>query len=423
MAREPIYSVVDIGTNKIVSVVARQGPEGELKPLGMGSAPSLGVQQGIIDDFTEVTEGVRASLDECLRYMGRNPLGGVYVVVNGEHLTGFNTSEELSNGEEPLTVTEQHLRSLVNGAAGTLQQADSRSEQTVHIIPMRYRVDGVEGVRNPRGLNTNALQLETHVVRGLAVPLGNTIRALQTARVQVDGLVSHPLASGEGVLTADEREMGVAAVDIGAGTIKIAIYRDGSPCYSSVIAMGSNQLTRDLAVSLRVPYQLAEELKIEHGHTLPDDLPPDEDVVLPATQMHPKRLMNRRELCEPLYLRSLQMLKLIHAELSKAGALSSLTGGIVLTGGGAKMRGFAEMTGRGLLTQVRVGDPLWQAGSPESLRQPEFASAFGALQWAVKHRHLPERGRVRGEGDRNWSPTSLFRKPFSRMGSGSSRNG
>lgn len=429
MAREPIYAVIDIGTSKIVSVVARLGPEGELKPLGMGMAPSLGVQHGVIDDFSEVQVGIRECLDECLRYIGRNPVGGMYAVVNGEHLTGFNTSEGLSNGEEPVTVTDQHLRSLISGAAGTLrEQADSKSQQTLHIIPMRYRLDGIEGVRNPTGLHTNELRLEAHVVRGTSVPLGNTVRALQSCKVQVEGLIVHPLASAEGVLTADEREMGVAVVDIGAGTIKVAVYRDGTPYYSSVIAMGSNQLTRDLAVSLRVPYQVAEELKIEHGHALPDDLPPTDEVALPATQMHPKRVMQRRELCEPLYLRCLQMLKLVHAELCKA-ELTDLPGGIVLTGGGARMRGLAEMTSRGLRTQVRVAAPIWYAGLPESLRQPEYAAALGSLQWAVKHRNLTERGtdrgrvRTRNDGEKGgWSPGSLFRRPFARAGAGESRN-
>lgn len=427
MAREPIYAVIDIGTSKIVSVVARLGPEGELKPLGMGMAPSLGVQHGVIDDFSEVQVGIRECLDECLRYMGRNPVGGMYAVVNGEHLTASNSSEGLKNGAEPLTVTEHHMRSLISGAAGTFQQeTDSKSQQTLHIIPMRYRLDGIEGVRNPTGLHTNELHLEAHVVRGMSIPLRNTVRALQSCKVQVEGLVVHPLASAEGVLTADEREMGVAVVDIGAGTIKVAVYRDGTPHYSSVVAMGSNQLTRDLAVALRVPYQVAEELKIEHGHALPDELPPTDEVVLPATQMHPKRVMQRRELCEPLYLRCLQMLKLVHAELCKA-ELTELPGGIVLTGGGARMRGLAEMTSRGLRTQVRVAAPLWYAGLPESLRQPEYSATLGALQWAVKHRNLTERGtdrgRARNEGEKGgWSPGSLFRRPFARAGAGETRN-
>ena len=425
MAREPIYAVIDIGTSKIASIVARLGPEGELKPLGMGVAPSLGVQHGVIDDFSAVQEGIRECLDECLRYMGRNPLGKMYAVVNGEHLTGFNSSEGLRNGEEPLTVTDQHLRSLISGAAETMRgQADGNGQQTLHVIPMRYRVDDIEGVRNPTGLHTNELHLEAHVVRGMSVPLGNTLRALQSSKVQVEGLVAHPLASAEGVLTADEREMGVAVVDIGAGSMKVAVYRGGTPYYSSVVAMGSNQLTRDLAVALRIPYQMAEELKIEHGYALPDDLPPTDEVVLPATQMHPKRVMPRRELCEPLYLRCLQMLKLAHAELCKA-ELTDLPGGIVLTGGGARMRGLAEMTSRGFRTQVRVAAPLWYAGLPESLRQPEYAATLGTLQWAVKHRNLSDRTPVRNnEGDKGGGRAgSLFRRPFARAGAGKSQRG
>ena len=420
MPREPIYAAIDIGTSKVVSVVARLGPEGELKPLGVGSAPSLGMRQGIIDDFDEAKDAVRDSLAECLRYVGRNPVEEFFAVVNGDHLASENSQEMLGSGGEMVTVTEQHLRSLMSNASGAFQQQLSGgAEQILHIIPIRYRLDGVSGVRNPTGLHANEVQLEAHVVRGVSVPLGNTVRALQSSKIRVEGLVSHPLASGEGVLTADEREMGVALVDVGAGTIKTAVYREGTPFYSSVVPMGGNQLTRDMAVALRVPYQMAEDLKLNHGHALPEALGSEEDVLMPGTQVQPKRLVRRRELCEPLYLRSLQMLKLINEELTKAAMEAAPPGGIVLTGGGASMPGFAEMMSRGLRTQVRVGLPLWYAGLPESLRQPENAAVLGTLQWAVKHRNQPEppSARVRGEGDRNWSPGALFRRPFARTGS------
>ena len=417
MAREPIYAAIDIGTSKVFSIVARLGPEGELKPLGTGTAPAVGVRQGTIDDLGDVKESVRDSLNECLRYMGRNPVSDFFAVVNGDHLISENSCELLGQENEQLTVTEQHLRSLIGGSSGILQQqVDSRSEQVLHIIPMRYRLDDMSGVRNPTGLHTNELQLEAHVVRGKSVPLGNMVRALQTSKLRVEGLVSHALASGEGVLTADEREMGVIVIDIGAGTINIACYREGTPFFSSVVPMGGNQLTRDMAIALRAPFQMAEEMKIEYGHVLPEDIPATDEIILPATQVHPKRVVSRREICEPLYLRSLQMLKLIQEELLRAEITSPMGGGVVLTGGASRMPGFAEMTARGLRTQVRIGAPLWYAGLPESLRQPEYAAALGVLQWAVKHRNQPDRGRVRGDGDRNWSPGSLLRRPFARSG-------
>ncbi len=418
MPQESMYAAVDIGTSKIISIVARLGPEGELKPLGTGVAPSNGVQQGIIDDFGEVKNSLQESLAECLRYVGRNPVDRYHVVVNGDHLVSANSTEMLGSGQEVVTITEQRLRSLISSTSGSLeQQLDTRSEQTLHMIPMRYRLDGMTGVRNPTGLDTNELQLEAHIVRGMSVPLGNTVRALQSCKAKVEGMIAHPLASAEGVLTADEREMGVIVADIGAGTIKTAIYREGTPVYSSVVPVGGNQLTRDMAVAMRVPYQMAEDLKIQFGHALPDAIPANEEVLIPATQVHPRRMVLRRELCEPLYLRSLQMLKLISEELYKAEIGAMPPGGIVLTGGACRMPGLAEMASRGLRTDVRVGGPLWYAGLPESLRQPEFSAVLGALQWAVKHRNRPDQERPRGSGERNWSPAALFRRPFARSGS------
>ncbi len=415
MPQEWMYAAVDIGTSKIVSIVARLGPEGELKPLGIGMAPSNGVQQGIIDDFGEVKNSLQESMSECLRYVGRNPVERFHVVVNGDHLVSTNSTEMLGSGEEVVTITEQRLRSLMSSTSGNLQQQlDSRSAHTLHMIPMRYRLDGMTGVRNPTGLHTNELQMEAHIVRGMSVPLGNTVRALQACKAKVEGMIAHPLASAEGVLTADEREMGVVVVDIGAGTIKTAVYREGTPIFSSVVPVGGNQLTRDMAVAMRIPYQMAEDLKVQFGHALPDAIPLTEEVLIPGTQVQPKRMVLRRELCEPLYLRSLQVLKLISEELYKAEIGWIPPGGIVLTGGVSRMPGLAEMAARGLKTEVRVGTPLWYAGLPESLRQPEFSAVLGALQWAVKHRNRLDQERPRGSGDRNWSPASLFRRPFAR---------
>ena len=418
MPQESMYAAVDIGTSKIISIVARLGPEGELKPLGTGVAPSNGIQQGVIDDFGEVKNSLQESMSECLRYVGRNPVDRYYVVVNGDHLVSANSTEMLGSGQEVLTITEQRLRSLMSSTSGSLeQQVDSRSEQTIHMIPMRYRLDGMTGVRNPTGLDTNELQLEAHIVRGMSVPLGNTVRVLQSCRAKVEGMVAHPLASAEGVLTADEREMGVVVVDIGAGTIKTAIYREGTPIFSSVVPVGGNQLTRDMAVAMRIPYQMAEDLKQQFGHALPDAIPANEEVLIPATQVQPRRMVLRRELCEPLYMRSLQVLKLISEELYRAEIGAMPPGGIVLTGGVARMPGLAEMAARGLRTEVRLGVPLWYAGLPESMRAPEFSAVLGALQWAVKHRNRPDQERPRGSGDRNWSPGSLLRRPFARSGS------
>lgn len=415
MPQEWMYAAVDIGTSKIVSIVARLGPEGELKPLGIGMAPSNGVQQGIIDDFGEVKNSLQESMSECLRYVGRNPVERFHVVVNGDHLVSTNSTEMLGSGEEVVTITEQRLRSLMSSTSGNLQQQlDSRSAHTLHMIPMRYRLDGMTGVRNPTGLHTNELQMEAHIVRGMSVPLGNTVRALQACKAKVEGMIAHPLASAEGVLTADEREMGVVVVDIGAGTIKTAVYREGTPIFSSVVPVGGNQLTRDMAVAMRIPYQMAEDLKVQFGHALPDAIPSTEEVLIPGTQVQPKRMVLRRELCEPLYLRSLQVLKLISEELYKAEIGWIPPGGIVLTGGVSRMPGLAEMAARGLKTEVRVGIPVWYAGLPESLRQPEFSAVLGALQWAVKHRNRLDQERPRGSGDRNWSPASLFRRPFAR---------
>jgi cell division protein FtsA len=179
--------------------------------------------------------------------------------------------------------------------------------------------------------------------------------------------------------------MGAVLVDIGAGTSDIAIYRYGNPWYSTVIPVGGSQLTRDLAVALRVPYYMAEEIKVKWGHALPDLIRPDEEVVIPGVQGQPRRVVKRRGLCEPLHLRMVEILKLIMLRVSQAGMRQLPTGGLVITGGAAELAGLKELVESILGGPVRIAYPSGIAGLPSQLRKPGFSAGVGALLWGIKH--------------------------------------
>jgi cell division protein FtsA len=381
LARELYYTSVDIGSNKVCAILARVGSEGELKVLGTGITPSQGVQKGRIESINEVKAAVAASLEEAQRYVGRGVISGVYATVSGTHISCLNTKEAIKDVEDLEGVTSQQLHKLIQSSFPKVDP----SKEVLHVIPIGYDVDGLSGVRNPTGLHANEIQIEAHVVMGDAPTIKNTVKAIEGSKVSVNSLVLQSLASAEATLTGDEREMGAVLVDIGAGTSDISIYRYGNPWYSTVLPVGGSQLTRDLAVALRVPYYMAEEIKVKWGHVLPELIRPDEEVVIPGVQGQPRRVVKRRGLCEPLHLRMVEILKLIMLRVSQAGMRQLPTGGLVITGGAAEMAGLKELVESTLGGPVRIAYPSGIAGLPSQLRKPGFSAGVGALLWGIKH--------------------------------------
>ncbi len=381
MAKDTFYTAVDIGTDKVTSIMARVGSEGELKVLGTGVVTSQGIQRGQIENLDEVKETVRASLEEAQRYIGRGVPTGVYASVTGTHLTCLNTREIVDNPDDVGDISSRLLDRLLRGSFPEV----GPNQEVLHVIPIGYHVDGMSGIRNPVGLHGNLVEVEAHVVIGDAVTLKNTVKVIEANRASVKSMVLHSLASAEATLSGDEREMGVVLVDIGGGTTDIAIYRQGQPWYSAVIPVGGVQLTRDLSVALKTPMYLTEEMKIKWGSVMPEAIPADETVVIPSFQGQPKHSLSRRILSEPLHARMLELIKMIVLKVRQSGLREFPAGGIVLTGGGADMTGLAGLVKKTLGGQVRIAYPDGIAGLPAQLRKPAFSAAVGLLLWGIKH--------------------------------------
>ena len=394
MSKETFYSAVDIGSSKVFSVVARIGAEGELKVLGTGLVPSQGVQKGSIENIDEVRVAVRDSLEEAQRYVGRGIVSGVYAGVSGSHISCLNTKDVLENPSDADDLDSTQVEKLLQAAA---PKVDS-SQEILHMIPIGYEVDGLTSVRNPTGLHARQVQVESHVVLGDSATLMNTVKAVQSNRVDVRSLVLSSLASAEATLTADEKEMGAVLVDIGGGTTDVIVYRQGNPWFSSVIPVGGNQLTRDLAVAMRIPFYLAEELKCKWGNAMPELVKPDEEVVVPGFQGQPRRVVKRQSLCEPLQERSVEMLKMILLKIRQAGLRQIPTGGLVITGGCAELQGLRTLTLDTVGGPVRIAQPMGIAGLPTQLQKPNASTAVGLLLWGIKHHGLKRRY---GDHERN----------------------
>ncbi|MDA1127336.1 MAG: cell division protein FtsA [Chloroflexi bacterium] len=381
MAKDTFYTAVDIGTDKVTSIMSRVGSEGELKVLGTGVVASQGMHKGQIENLEEVQETVRTSLEEAQRYIGKGVPTGVYASVTGTHLTCLNTREIVDNPDDVGDISSRLLDRLIRGSFPDV----SPTQEVLHVIPSGYHVDGLGGIRNPVGLHGNLVEVEAHVVIGDAVSLRNTVKVIEANKASVKSLVLHSLASAEATLNGDERELGVVLVDIGGGTTDIAIYRQGQPWYSAVIPVGGSQLTKDLSVALKTPMYLTEEMKIKWGSVMPESIAAEEEVVIPSFQGQPKHSLSRRFLCEPLHARMLELIKMIVLKVRQSGLREFPPGGIVLTGGGADMTGIVHLFQKTLGGQVRVAYPDGIAGLPAQLKKPAFSASVGLLLWGIKH--------------------------------------
>ena len=381
MARDTFYTAVDIGTDKVTSIMARVGSEGELKVLGTGVVTSQGMQKGRIENIVEVQEAVRTSMEEAQRYIGDAAPADVYTSVTGSHLSSMNTKEVVENPDDVGDISGKLLDRLLRGSFPDV----GPDQEVLHVIPIGYHVDGMSGIRNPVGLYGNLVEVEAHVVMGDSVTLKNTVKAIEAGKASVKSMVLHSLASAESTLTGDERELGVVLADIGGGTTDIVIYRQGQPWYSAVIPVGGSQLTRDLSVALKTPLYMTEEMKIKWGSVMPETIPADEEVVIPSFQGQPKHSLSRRILCDPLNARMMELIKLIVLKVRQSGLREFPTGGIVLTGGGAEMTGLTDLVQKTLGGQVRIAFPEGIAGLPAQLRKPAFSAAVGLLLWGIKH--------------------------------------
>ncbi len=401
MAKDTFYTAVDIGTDKVTSIMARVGSEGELKVLGTGVVTSQGMQRGQIENIDEVKETVRSSLDEAQRYIGKGVPTGVYASVTGTHLTCLNTKEIVDNPDDVGDISSRLLDRLLRGSFPDV----GPSQEVLHVIPIGYHVDGMSGIRNPVGLHGNLVEVEAHVVIGDAVTLKNTVKVIEANNASVKSMVLHSLASAEATLSGDEREMGVVLVDIGGGTTDLAVYRQGQSWYSAVIPVGGSQLTRDLSVALKTPMYLTEEIKIKWGSVMPEAIPADEDVVIPSFQGQPKHSLSRRILSEPLHARMLELIKMIVLKVRQSGLREFPAGGIVLTGGGADMTGLAELVPKTLGGRVRIAYSEGIAGLPAQLRKPAFSASVGLLLWGIEHQGETRSSLNRGRsmtGNKSW---------------------
>ncbi|MDX1522601.1 MAG: cell division protein FtsA, partial [Anaerolineae bacterium] len=370
---------VDIGTTKICTLVAEVGPppENAIRIVGVGTVPARGIRKGVVVNVGEVTTAINESLALAERTSGYE-IASAYIGLAGAHISAVN-----SRGVVAISRGERGIRPVdVERALEAARAIDiAHNREILHIIPRGFTVDGDDGVRDPIGMQAYRLEVEAHIVTGSTSSIQNLVKCVHNSGIHIDAMVLEPLASGESVLTDIEREMGVALVDIGGGTTDIAIFIEGSIWHTMVIPTGGEQLTNDVAVGLRTPFDKAEEIKIKYGHALPQEVMSGEVVPVEVFGEDSNQRISRRFLSEIIEARMEETCEIVLKEIKRSGYDGLLPAGVVLCGGTAELPGLRDLAREVMGLPARVGNPQNLRGLVDTLHSPAFATSVGLLEW------------------------------------------
>ena len=376
MNQEHVIAALDIGSAKTTAVIAEAigalNRQPSIKVLGVGQTRTTGIRRGIVSDIEETTRSIRKAMEDAERMAGVK-IESVYAGIAGEHVRAMTSTGIVAvNGDE---IT----RSDVNRANEVARaQPIPGDRELLHAIPQEYTVDKNHGIRDPIGMIGTRLETEMYLVTIGSSPAMNLRKAVERAGYRVKELVLEPIASALAVLTEDEKELGVALVEMGAGTTDIAIFHEGKIRHIATIGFGGNAVTSDIVHGLGVTQADAERLKERYGCAYEPMVSPDDIVELPGTAAQGDRHIPREVLAHIIHQRIDEIFSLVHSELQRAGYANRLSGGIVVTGGAAAMQGIGELATDVFGTAVRVGVPTENIGGlSDSVEAPRFATVAG----------------------------------------------
>ncbi|MCL0048831.1 cell division protein FtsA [Dehalococcoidia bacterium] len=373
------FASIDVGTSKVSSIVANLGDGGTIQILGVGVVPSGGVHKGLVVDIDEAKEAIRESVMRAERTSGLR-IESAYVGVTGRHISSLNSRGVVATTRSDKRVTADDLDRVLESARSITIPSDRR---LLHVIPRHYTLDGQVAVKEPVGMHSFRLDVETHIVTVSAALVQNLIKSIRGVGVEIDNLVLSPLAAGETVLSADERNAGVILADIGAGTTDVAIFKEGCVWHSAILPVGGYQVTRDIAIGLGIPNELAEEMKRKYGNLMTTNDVRAEHSELDVGNRH---TVSYRELNDIIRVRVEEVLQLVMMEIPRGEWDVLAPAGLVLTGGTANIPGI-DLLAREVLDMqhVRVGVPGDITGIADTLHDPAFATSVGLLFWGANH--------------------------------------
>ena len=370
---------IDVGGSKVCTLVGAVDEDGTLRVIGVGQVPSQGVRQGVVVNVADATASIAASIEKAERTSGYD-IEFAYVGISGTHISSLNSRGVVGISHREHGITMEDVDRALDAAYAI---AVPHNQEVVHVIPRGYSVDGQSGVCDPIGMYGYRLEVEAHIVTGASTSIQNLVKCVEEAGVEVDELVLTSLAAGNAVLTDTEREMGVVLTDIGADTTDIAIFIDGAVWHTVTLGIGGEYITGDIAIGLRLPPDVAEEVKIQHGHACAARVSPEERFTVAAFGDGAPHAVPRWKLTEIVEARVEEILSMVYQEIKRSGYDGLLPAGIVLCGGAAQTPGIQEL-GRDIIgLPVRVGMPRQLRGLVDKISSPAYAVSAGLMDWGL----------------------------------------
>ncbi len=373
----PMIAALDIGTSKVVAIVARVNDDDTLEILGVGRRPSLGMRRGAVTNIDQTMQAIKGAVSEA-ELMADCRIHTVYVGIAGSHIGGRNAAAVVATREGE--VTSQDMERVIDAAKSGSLPADHR---ILHILPQDFLVDDQPDVRDPIGMSGQRLEGHIHVISCASNAYVNIEKCVQGCGLQAESITLEQLASGQSVLTEDERELGVCVVDIGAGTTDIAVFIGGAIRYTATIPIAGDQVTNDIAMALRTPTQDANELKIKYASALAQMVTADQEIEVVGMGDRASRRLSRQTLAEVVEPRYDELFSLVLGELERGDMLHRLPAGIVLTGGSSCIEGAVQLAESIFHLPVRLGMPMSPRlrGMADILRNPMYATGIGLLMY------------------------------------------
>lgn len=385
MAEPRLVMGLDIGTTKICAVIAEAG-RGPARVMGIGTSATEGLRRGVVVDVDQTVESIGRAVSQA-QVMAGGEVGEAWVGIAGEHIRTFESRGAVAvegRGREVVPLDRERAIAAARTVAIPFDQ------EVLHVIPQGFALDNQDGIRNPEGMFGVRLETSVYMVTGAVTSVQNLCRSVERSGLDVGDIVLESLASSSGVLTEEERDMGVALIDLGGGTADLAVYRGGSIRRSAVIGAGGQNVTNDVAICLRTSFAHAELLKCESGTAVASAVGTDETVSVPGVAGREPSQIQRAELAAIIEARMEEIFSLVGDELDGGSDTGPLTAGIVLTGGGSLLHGVADLAEAVFRRPVRLGVPVCLDGLGEQLSSPVYATVAGLVTMAAAE---PEEGR------------------------------
>ena len=369
---------LDIGTSKVVAIVAELGLEGEIDIIGIGSHPSKGLKKGVVVNIETTVDSIQRAIEEA-ELMAGCQIERVYAGIAGSHIRGLNSHGIVAIRDKE--VFQADIERVIDAAQAVAIPAD---QKVLHVLPQEYVIDDQEGVKEPLGMSGVRLEAKVHLITCAVNAHQNIEKCIRKCGLEVEDIILEQLASGDAVLTEDEKDLGVCLVDIGGGTTDIAIFSEGAIRHTAVIPIAGDQVTNDIAMALRTPTPNAEEIKIKYACALGSLAQENETIKIPSVGDRSDRDLSRQALAEVVEPRYEELFSLVQAELRRSGFEDLVAAGIVLTGGTSKIEGAIELAEEIFHMPVSLGKPKNVAGLSDIVRNPIYSTAVGLLHYGAK---------------------------------------